>query len=548
MRRRYAVRSSSIVLLAGRLGGMAALLGMALGAAQAPAEQPAIQAAKNNAELASPAFTRVHRWLHEKMLPAVDPETGLLRDTERAWNYQDSAADCFPFMTWAAYFTDRPVFEEVMLKMLQAEIRLCSHYDDVIPVNFPLDRKEKLTNQPYDFSSPGARGARQPPVTFCASEYMKDGLVPIVEAVGPGPFLDRMKAICDALWKRADVDSPAGKLVTDHLEANGDQLQVLTRLYGYTGDRRYLEQARRIVDRYLADPDFVPPRLDDHGCEFITGIGLFQGVLSVTDSEAEKRYRPRIKAMLDEILDRGLNEDGLMLLRIANAPGPHDGPITDNWGYNYVAHVCYDLVTGESNYREAIRKPLVNIAKPKYHLYKWEGDWIDGPADAIEGALYLLACDPVPEGIRWADREMRDDILPRLATGTNKFFCNAARTTLLYALSKTQNIHTPQWRADLRLGAAREGEGVRVFIAAQQTWEGPLVFDIPRHREWLHFTRDWPRINYLPEYFTVEPAQDYQVRVGDAEPRIMKGAELRKGLPVRLAGGQELMIRVTPAP
>ncbi len=352
----------------------------------------------------------------------------------------------------------------------------------------------------------------------------------------------------DALWKRAILYSRFGKLVTENREANGDLLQVLPRLYGYTGDRQYLEYARRIADNFLADPEFTPPALDDHSCEYISGLGLLQGVLSTADPEAEKIYRPRIKALLDKILERGQNSDGMLTAWFPATPGPHDDyALSNNWGYNYVAFLDYDMATGGSIYREAVRKPLGNLGKPLYHQRKWKRDNIDGPADSIEGGLYVLAYEPVETGIRWTDIEVRDDLLPRLTDGINKFYCNAARTIILYALSKTQNIHTLKWRADLRLGAARDGAGVKVFVAARDPWDGPLIFDIPRHRDWLHLSRDWPRINYLPEYFTVELGKEYKVQVGDAAPQTMKGAELRKGLPIHLATGQGLLISVAPA-
>jgi len=491
--------------------------------------------ARRNAELASPAFTEMHRWLHEVALPKIDPDTKLFRATGDSWNYRDTAADCYPFLGWAAYFTDRAAFDGPVRDALHAETNLCSHYGP-IPVNYDFRTDEKEVNEKYN------------DVVFGASEYMKDGLVAVVEASGPGDWLDRMRAIADELWRRASIDTLYGKLVSLNLEVNGDQMQVLIRLFGLTGDRRYLEYARRIADYYLNNPNFVPQHLDDHGCELIGGLGLLQGVESTVDPEREKQRRPLIKKMLDTILERGLNSDGLMLHTLARTPGPHDDKdLTDNWGYNYVSFYCYYLVTGDETYRDVIRTPLRNLAKPKYHLYPWEGDNIDGHADSIEGGLYLLSVIPVPEGIAWADREVADALIGKPIPGTNKFQCNTIRTVTLYALSKTQGIHVPKWRDDLRLGAARNGAGVVVFVGAKQPWEGSLIFDIPRHKLWLNFERDWPRINYLPEYFTVEPDKQYEVRIGSGEKQVVTGKSLRDGLSVQVPAGAELLIRVEPA-
>jgi len=512
--------------------GIAVMLAAAAG--QAGAESP-VDVARQNAELAAPAFTEMHRWLHEVALPKIDPETKLFKATGDSWNYRDTGADCYPFLGWAAYFTDRDVFEGAVRDVLRAEIELCSHHG-AIPVNYNLATGEKETTQKYG------------EVVFGASEYMKDGLVAVVEAAGPGDWLDRMRAIADALWERADIETQYGKLVSRNLEVNGDQMQVLIRLFGLTGDRRYLEYAQRIADYYLNNPRFVPRHLDDHGCELIGGLGLLQGVESTVAPEVEQRRRPLIKKMLDTILDRGFNSDGLMLHTLADTPGPHDDKdLTDNWGYNYVSFYCYYLVTGDEKYRDVIRTPLLNLAKPKYHLYPWEGTNIDGHADSIEGALYLLNVVPVKQGITWADREVADALIGKPIPGTSKFECNAIRTVTLYALSKTQGVHLTKWRDDIKLGAARDGDGVVISVSTKEPWEGNLVFDIPRHKLWLNFEHDWPRINYLPEYFTVDPAKQYDVRVGTGEPRTVSGRSLRDGLPVKLAPGTELVIKVEPA-
>jgi hypothetical protein len=236
-----------------------------------------------------------------------------------------------------------------------------------------------------------------------------------------------------------------------------------------------------------------------------------------------------------------------MLDTLADTPGPHDDkPLTDNWGYNYVSFYCYYLVTGDKKYRDVIRTPLVNLAKPKYHLYPWEGTNIDGYADSIEGGLYLLSVMPVPEGSAWADREVADSLVNKPIAGTSKFECNAIRTVTLYGLSKTQGVRISKWRDDLRLGAARKGAGAVVLVSAQHPWEGELLFDISRHMLWLHFAHDFPRINYLPEYFTVSPERQYRLTVGSAKPRVVTGDSLRQGLRVQLRAGEELVIAVQP--
>ena len=73
-----------------------------------------------------------------------------------------------------------------------------------------------------------------------------------------------------------------------------------------------------------------------------------------------------------------------------------------------------------------------------------------------------------------------------------------------------------------------------------------MVFDIPRHKLWFNFEHDWPRINYLPEYFTVHPEKKYRVTLGSGETGVLTGEALRRGLRVELEAGKELFITIEP--
>jgi len=61
------------------------------------------------------------------------------------------------------------------------------------------------------------------------------------------------------------------------VEVNGDLLQVLSRMYWFTGKREYLEWAAAIADYYL-NAQHLPTlaldrlRIRDHGCEIISGL------------------------------------------------------------------------------------------------------------------------------------------------------------------------------------------------------------------------------------------------------------------------------------
>ena len=230
----------------------------------------------------------MQRWLHEKALPLIDAQTGLYR-ADGNWNYQDTAADCYPFLCWAAHLVDRDALRGPVLAVLEAEQRLCNHLDR-IPVSFDWAKQAKDASVDYDR------------MVFGASEYVKDGLVAIVEALGKGPWQERMQTIIDDLWQHARVDTPFGKISSTNVEVNGDQLQALARLFTMTGDERYLQWARRLADYCLADPSYVPQRLRDHGCEIIGGLGLLAGVESEIASPRAGPLLARLREMFDEIL------------------------------------------------------------------------------------------------------------------------------------------------------------------------------------------------------------------------------------------------------
>jgi len=497
--------------------------------------ESAFAQAERSAGIAGYSISKVQCWLKEKALPLIDEKTGLYPGDGR-WNYRDTAADCYPFLCWAAWLVDLEALHGPVLRVLEAEQRLCNHLDR-IPVRFDLARGTRDTSVSHDA------------MVFGASEYVKDGLIAIAEATGPGPWFERMKAIEEDLWKHARVDTPFGKIPSTNIEVNGEQLQALARLFWATGDERFLDWARRLADYYLSDPQFVPKRLRDHGCEIIGGLGLLLGLESEIGSPRAAQYARRLRTMFDAVVARGTNADGLMFNTLDN---PNSG-LSDGWGYDYVGLLCYDLAAGKPVYRPQVEKTLRNLLKPAYKDYRWEGS-IDGFADSIEGAIYLLNRVPAAEGFAWVDREMAHNVVyadQPLETaqlwGTMKLQANGVRTVILHALMHTRGVVARQWRPDLKLGAAPAGkDGLTVVLQAQRPWQGKLQFDFPRHRVFWRMKHDWPRMNTLPEWFTVETEKTY--RVADARGRVQhcSGRQLRDGLAVSVAAEESLRLEVEP--
>jgi len=96
----------------------------------------------------------------------------------------------------------------------------------------------------------------------------------------------------------------------------------------------------------------------------------------------------------------------------------------------------------------------------------------------------------------------------------------------------------------VRFGAVREGGTVYLSLAADQSWEGRLVFDRPRHKLLMRLPLDYARINQFPEWFTVEKDANYQVRRDRGRSLERTGAQLTEGFPVKLMPGQLLTIEV----
>jgi len=497
--------------------------------------------AKRSARYAGIALGKVQRWLHEVCLPVRDDKSGLFRPTGAEWNYRDTAADCYPFYVWAAFYTDKEILDTVMLETLEAEQRLCNHVDR-LPVHYDMDKGEKVVT---DFDT----------MIFGASEYAKDGLVPIVEITGREyPWYGRMRGITDDIFKHAPYETPYGLIPSTNVEVNGDLLQILPRLYCMTGENKYLDWAHRLADHYLLPGGFVPDRLSDHGCEIIGGLGLLFAVDSTADPEKCEQYRPHLEYMFDEILRRGTNSDGVIIGTLQAEPGPHDGvTLRDGWGYDFVGFLDYGLALKSSRYGEAVRRPMTNLLKPRYKEFNWDHGSRDNVADSVEGGLYLLYRIPVPEAFLWADREIAsllvDHTDPNRLWGVHKLEANTVRTVLIHTMLHTRNTIARPWRQGLELGAAPCGGGVCVFMASSEAYEGRLEFDVPRHRITMGFEQDWPRMNAVPEWFTVEPddAHMYAVENVDAgTTERVSGKSLSEGLPVRIEAGKSLRLVVKP--
>jgi hypothetical protein len=471
-------------------------------------------------------------------LTHADPSSGLIpRNLKQDfyWNARDAAADNYPFMVLTAAITDNPPMRRIVRGMLETERAKTSRLDS-LPDDF-LFETQTFRMEQIDLDS----------VLFGASEYCKDGLMPITEWIGPSPWLDRMEEMIRDIWKHAPYDSQFGKIPSQSGEVNGNLLQVTSRLYWMGRDPQMLEWVFRLADHYFLDENILEEDklgLDDHACEIIGGLAEAYLIASKNDPERWEKYRPSMHAILDRILAKGANEDGLLYNRV----NPRTGEIlseelTDNWGYNYNAFLTVAEVDSEVRYRQAVEKVLANIHQ--YTDYKWEGGGADGYADSIEGGINLLNRIPVESAFQWVEDSMEILLAKQRHDGIVEGWHgdgNSARTAILYALMKTQGVTVSPWRADMKLGAVRlEDGGIAVYLGCEWPWTGSARFDIPRHSEYFRMPYDYPRLNQFAEWFAVEDRTEYEIRGLTDEAQTYSGRELRN-LSLKVAPEENLQM------
>lgn len=475
-------------------------------------------------------------------LSHADPKTLLLPDRplpdRSAWLYtpHNSGADLYPYLIVTAHLTDPDLYRGRMMDMLRNEIRYTT-VQESIPANLYLES-----------------GKLGPPSLFGAGEYAKDGLVTVTEYLGRTPWFYRMIDMTVDALNRAPVESRFGKLPASDAELNGDYLQTLARMETMTGDKRFVEWARRIADAYMDEVlpgnhgvpsgnwDFQKHtgdgrlRLRDHGNETVVGLVMQFALENYWQTERARKWRPAIAKMLDRILESA-NPDGLLYNEVDSVTlKPVNKGLSDNWGYVYAAVYSFYQSTGETRYRDAVRRVLKNL--PKYRNIAWEpgrgkvlGSF-DGYADSIEGAIYLANREAVPEAFDWIDSEMKVMLAMQRPDGHIEDWYgegNFNRTALLHAFLKSQGVRPLHWTPGTSVGAVREGD--RLYMNLTAPAATTVLFDSARHKRVLNFDRNYARLNEFPEWYTVDENSLYKIRkTGAAAERIVLGSEMIAGI------------------
>ena len=507
--------------------------------------------ARANGRRVDEVFCRTRRMLHG-WLAYADKETLLLPDrlpglirgkpnTQSVYTPHNSGADNYPYLILTAYFTDPDLYRGRMAEMLRNEVRYTTA-GGAIPADLDF-RTRKL-------------GA---PSFFGAGEYAKDGLISVTELLGRTPWFHRMVDMMEDFMLRAPVKTRFGGLPDTGAELNGDVLQTLARLIPMTSDPRFLQWAEQIAEAYFAEVlpanqglpgyrwDFDKrsgepvTRLRDHGNELIVGLTLLAAVEQDLGRPQAAAWLPALRRMLDRVL-ASANPDGMLYNEISNDTlQPRGEKLSDNWGYVYGAVYAIYQISGEEKYRAAVRRVLANL--PKYRNYDWENGSMDGYADSIESALYLVAREPVPEALDWIESEMKTLVAYQQEDGVIERWYgdgNWNRTLLLYAMMKSSGCYLKHWKPGVRLGAVRDGGRLLLSVAAPAAWSGSVAFDYARHRRVLNFRKNYVRLNEWPEWFTVDENTLYRLEDPDSGKHDLRlGSELIEGYPLTVPQGGE---------
>lgn len=508
----------------------------------------AFAVALENGRLANESYERSLR-LTQAWVQRKDSASGLIpsnfRESSDVWEPHNAGADNYAFMVLTSYLLDKELLNGEMRHMLDQERKLTSRIRS-LPDTYSFSRQ--------DFKMPKPENNW---IIFSTSEYMKDGLVPITEYMGPSPWRDRMMEMLNDLPAIYDVLKHVDQLGVYKVaseEVNGEMLQTLSRVYWMTGDEKYLDWATRIGDYYLKDDrdlshiDYL--RLRDHGCEVIGGLSELYVALHYARPDVKKQYQQRFHALLDKVLEYGRNKDGLFYNAINTNTGvPRDSATADTFGYVFDAYYAVYLVDGTEKYRQAVLEGVRSL-NDHYRNFAWEGKSHDGYADAIEGGINIYNREPDPSLRKWIDSEIKvmwgmqkDNGI----VGGGWPDGNFSRTNIMYSLWKTQGTHIQPWRKDLLLGADRKGDTLLVTLSAGNDWEGKLTFDFPRHKEILHLPIDYTRLNQFPEWFTVDRSAGYTFEmVNRGSKQTVTGQQLVDGVPIGMKAGEVCYITVTP--
>ena len=400
------------------------------------------------------------------------------------------------------------------------------------------------------------------------SEWLRDGLIRITENVGTDNIWYRdMCRLCDAMIRVAGERRGMCEKCAQNTEALGNMLQSLSRLYIVSGEERYLEAAEEIGDALLLAQETDtfkkmvarPFWFFDHNCEMIPGLSELFVVECKLGRERAKSYRQPLMRILDEILKTsahtetgllcgGLDKDGNVVWR----QPPHC------WGYVLFAYENFDRATGTDRYRKALEKPIRWLLENRKNYDQCQRAKLwpvisnrDSRSDSYESMIILttrlgLYDQSVFDWLDWMTlhgehrRHLNDRYGPYI-NGHDDGSTGRCMCTHMMACSRSVR-HVP-FQERLQIGGMPLGDGLVLSLESAKPYRGRLRFDRPRC-VYPTGTLDWARVNAMPQWFVVQPKQDYVVTLDGSEQKVVPGRELIAGLPITVQPGVVGTVRV----
>jgi len=497
-----------------------------------------LSVARINSEQANDAFKRSNAFLNA-WLGLKDDDTDLFpwRPWDDEWLTRHVAGDLYPFMFLSAWYT-----QEESMPLLYNTLHDEKRISGKMPRDISLKNNSIIPQTNHE-------------MIYGASEYVKDGLIILYEITGEDIWLDRIIDTMDAIIERSEIETTYGNIPSHNSEVNGEILESLSRLYFITEDEKYLNFSRNIGDFYFLKAlpennyylcfewDFELDRcgnnetvlLTDHANEVIPGLSELMIVEYSLDSDRFYTYKPVFLKMLDNLMENAHDGSGFWY-RELNLIDRDKSNKKENDVWAYLTNAFYTgyVISGDEKYLELVNTTLINLPN-----YKRNNNFnLDSYADSVEGALYLLNKLPNDGGFEWVDEGIYEMFLiqkPSGFIGKGHLGGNFARTTLMYAMYKTQGAYINNWREDVLIGATSVDDTLYLYLSSEEDWNGMVFFDFERHKDYMNLPINYPRINSLSEWFVIDKDKKYEI-LNDETTIEVYGKELINGYSVNLSG------------
>ena len=505
-----------------------------------PSSAADFEEARRNATLSARALDQTHdlliAWTGRK-----DSDSSLLRAGPEGdrWSIGTTAAHLFPSLVTAAWLTEPPIYDGLLRETLRDEIALTSRLA-ALPDDYDLDHKRFV------------RTATNNDRIIEASARYAIGLSQAISHTGPSPWADRMRALVDGAFLRADVstDFAEGPLPSDRAGVNGRYLHLLPRMSAATGDEGYLYYARRIGDAYCvgvmpkngglpaARWDFASDRARDAELTLDDGgVAMIEGLVSLYSAELEEGtaradiYRPSISNLFDAIFRHGRSSDGRISRRID--PDGRGGYSIDRRHHSpheprlLAAAARFGKLSGNSTYIAQSEKGADNLS-------------IEEPAVSLLDLAILadqLGSDSFSARVRQTlERALQTPLPPRVDEEDD---ARRLRWLASISVNSAAGIRLTPWRSDVSGGASVHGDSLSVVLSADSRWVGKLHFAPPNALSPPGY----------PRRYVIEPDTLYDIRFpGSASVATWQGRYLIEGFSVRLRADHELSFTVVRQP